>query len=127
MPTSTPLRRGVYGLGAATVLTLTLTGPAIAEPGPPTYNTWKAAGAVSVVVPIAPAPQPYSPGPPSYNSTWPGWSPPSAFNGATDATASPTDTVQYLQIGLGALSGALLSAGALTVVARTHRGRLTHA
>ncbi|HEV7196158.1 MAG TPA: hypothetical protein VGN19_09470 [Pedococcus sp.] len=128
MPTSTPLRRSMYGLGAAAVLTLTLAGTASAEPGPPVFNTWKAGAALTVGVPTAPAPRPHNPGPPSYNSTWPGWSSPSTANGRVGATGGPSGTLQYLQIGLGALGGAALaSAGVLTIATRTRRGRLAHA
>lgn len=124
MSTSSTLRRSMYGLGAATALTLTLTGPASARPIPEVLNTSPTAGEVTAQTPAQPA---HNPGPPSYNSTWQGWSPPSAAGGQAEAAGGATDTLQYLQIGLGALSGALLSAGALTVGARAHRGRLTHA
>lgn len=125
MSTSSPLRRGVYGLGAATVLTLTLTGPASARPIP--EGTPTTAGAVSAQLPPEPAAPMQNPGPPAYNSTWPGWSAPSTEGGPAGAAGGATDSLPYFQIGLGALSGALLSAGALTVVARSHRSRLTHA
>jgi hypothetical protein len=125
MSTSSPLRRSIYGLGAATVLTLTLTGPASARPIP--GDMPMTAGAVTAQVPAEHAAQPHSAGAPSYNTTWSGWSPPSAAGGQVSAAGGATDTLQYFQIGLGVLSGALLSAGALTVVARSHRGRLTHA
>jgi hypothetical protein len=124
MSNSSPLRRSAYGLGAAAVLTLTLTGPATARPIPEVPNASMTAGAVAVPTGSA---RSYNPGPPSYNSSWAGWSSTSATNGQDEAAGSPTDTVPYLQIGLGVLSGALLSAGALTIVTRSHRGRLTHA
>lgn len=128
MSTSITLRRGMHALGAATVLTLTLVGTASAEPGPPTFNTWKTGAAVTVAVPIAPAARRHTPGPPSYNSTWPGWSPPAA-GGQRGTGGNATGTLQYIQIGLGAIGGAALaSAGALAVAARTRRGGpLVHA
>lgn len=127
MSTSSPLRRSMYGLGAAIVLTVTLTGPASARPIP--GDTPMTGGVVTTRVVGEPAAQPHNPRPPSYNSTWLGWSPPSAAGGRAEAAASATDTLEYLQIGLAALSGAVLSAAALTVATRTrtHRGRLTHA
>lgn len=124
MSTSSPLRRSAYGLGAAAVLTLTLSGPASARPESPTY-AGQAGTAATVVIPRAPEPSAQHPGPPSFNSTWPGWSSPS--DAGAPAGSAGDGTVPYLQIGLGALGGAALASAAALTVTRGRRGHLAHA
>lgn len=118
---STPLRRSTYGLGAVAVLALTLAGPASARPEPPVYNA-----RTTGVAATAPAAHPYNPGPPSYN-TWPHQNVARADTSRASAAGGGASTLQYLQIGLGAVGGAALAtAGALTT-ARGRRHRLAHA
>ncbi len=108
---------GVPALASDRASSLTLQGdPSLPNPGPPSYNTW------------ANLSRPYNPGPPSYNS-WPNYTPPSRDAGSRGRTATPgSGSLQYVQIGLGALGGAALAAvSAFAMATRQRRQRTAHA
>jgi hypothetical protein len=114
--------RAAAGVGAAALIGLVLAGPALASPsapnpGPPSYNSW----------PSLSQAQP-NPGPPSYNS-WPNYTPNSRDTGSTGSTVTlASDSLQYVQIGLGALGGAALTGvSAVAMASRQRRQRPVHA
>jgi hypothetical protein len=115
-------RGAVTGAGAAALLGIIMAGPALADqapvgtvgstpttavnrPGPPSYNTWGS----------TPVPRQ---GPPSYN-TWPGLK----VRAARSVSATHGMNIQYSQVALGALGGALLTAVGAAALAATTRGR----
>lgn len=115
-------RRCAYGLGAAAVLAAALAGPASARPEPPVYNTWTTGVAAST----NPAARPYNPGPPSYN-TWPHQNNAHSGTSTVSVAGNAGPTLQYVQIGLGAVGGAALAAAGALTAARGRRTRLAHA
>src|SRR5690348_14429399 len=121
MRTTHSTRSAVTGLGAAGLLGLMMAGPALADPapigaaestqtsavtrqGPPSYNHWG-----SATMPMQ--------GPPSYNS----WPAQNVRHAPVVLSTSGID-VDYAQIGVGALGGALV-AGAAALVLASSRGR----
>ena len=116
------------GAGVAALLGIILTAPALADPapigaaeshqttavtrqGPPSYNTW----------PLATVPKQ---GPPSYN-TWPDYK-------VTPAPVAHSDSrgfaIDYAQVALGALGGALITGvGALGLIVTRPRRTTAHA
>lgn len=107
-------RRAATGVGAAALLGLALGAPALADPLVPGQ------GAPAYEVPA---------GPPSYNSFPNGGANDSQTGSADPASTLGSDSVEYLQIALGALGGVALTAGVVAVAAsgRQRRHHTAHA
>jgi hypothetical protein len=139
MSTTHTTRSAVTGAGAAALLGIIMVAPALADqapvgavesapttavnrPGPPSYNTW----GPTVTRQGPPSYNTWGStslprqGPPSYN-TWPGLTIRPAA--AVVSTKTSGMDIQYAQVALGALGGALLTAVGAAALAATTRGR----
>lgn len=141
---TTTIRRASSALGAAAILGLALSAPALArpEPGPHAGQTTVDQQAYSTHYGTTPGSsrslsgsanaaensvqQPKPAGPPAYNS-WP--------NGGKVATPSQDtlvlkpigNSIELFQVGLGALGGAALTAAAAAAMANRSRHHVVHA
>ena len=146
--THATLRRTSSALGAAAVLGLALSGPALArpEPGPGartapaccvidttaygthygTTTVGNASHGGSANASEHGSQQPQPRGLPSYN-TWPDGGKGDAPGSATAVSNPVGSSIEALQVGLGALGGAALTAAAVTAMASRRRHHLAHA
>ncbi|HEX5427178.1 MAG TPA: hypothetical protein VFX00_02550 [Pedococcus sp.] len=146
---ATTIRRTSSALGAAAILGLALSGPALArpEPGPDAsraatsccvidesvyathYGTKPSGGSSSSGSANAAenaAQQPKPAGPPAYNS-WPNGGKVDTPNPDTLVLKPIGDSLELLQVALGALGGAVLTAAAAAAMASRSRHHVAHA